>query len=243
MVSFLLWWSHGNIIHMNHPDGISNCVICLETSAGLRGEARWASGCLREVRRRAGTRFETNHNRLFLTPAPQESEELRRDRWAGGRGRLGSYHLPPRAHKKAFLLAIYTCQPTGTPGESARWRHLTLHHSLPHRGAKAPADEQEVIQRGFLCWEQVWKAARTAIKCKNAAWRAREPIRKAGFNQKQKHWPRWHRSRETQCRGRHGNLLPFSDNIASFRGGERTSWKSQKKVTAGLHPTRWIFPP
>lgn len=30
---------------ITQPNGISNCVICLETSTGLRGNARWMSSC------------------------------------------------------------------------------------------------------------------------------------------------------------------------------------------------------
>lgn len=38
-------WSRKNIILLDCPAGVSNCVICLETGAGLGGKARWMCGC------------------------------------------------------------------------------------------------------------------------------------------------------------------------------------------------------
>lgn len=128
---------------MNHPDGISNCVICLETSAGLRGKARWMSSCCREVQHCTGTCFETNHNRLLfffflLLLSTQESAEQERGERSLCWRAQESWFLSPRqcttlsashANKSLRkLLAIYTCHLTGMQERSHR-HHLTLYYS------------------------------------------------------------------------------------------------------------------
>lgn len=111
---------------MNHPNGISNCVICLETSAGLWGKARWMSSCCREVQHCTGTCLETNHNRLFF---PHRREQRGGERSLCWRAQE-SWFLSPRqcttlsashANKNLpKLLAIYTCQLTSTQEKMQR---------------------------------------------------------------------------------------------------------------------------
>lgn len=123
---------------MNHPNGISNCVICLETSAGLRGKARWMSSCCREVQHCTGTCFETNHNRLFFPHRRAQSGGERSLCWRAQE----SWFLSPRqcttlsashANKSLRkLLAIYTCHLAGMQEEmqwdqtKTTWLYITL---------------------------------------------------------------------------------------------------------------------
>lgn len=124
---------------MNHPNGISNCVICLETSAGLRGKARWMSSCCRGVQHCTGTCFETNHNRLFFPHRRAQSGGERSLCWRAQESRflsprqcttLSASHANKSLRK---LLAIYTCHLTGMR-EKTQWdhtkNHLTLYFSL-----------------------------------------------------------------------------------------------------------------
>lgn len=59
-------WSRKNIILLDCPAGVSNCVICLETGAGLGGKARWMCGCGSGGTRRCGERVQSGGDFFFL---------------------------------------------------------------------------------------------------------------------------------------------------------------------------------
>lgn len=90
--SFLRRWSRKNIILLDCPAGVSNCVICLETGAGLGGKARWTRGCGRGGTRRRGARVQSGCG-LFFPPLLRSAGERSRAPSAPGHRRLLLSHL------------------------------------------------------------------------------------------------------------------------------------------------------
>lgn len=177
---------------MNHPNSISNCVICLETSAGLRGKARWMSSCCREVQHCTGTCFETNHNRLFFPHRRAQSGGERSLCWRAQE----SWFLSPRqcttlsashANKSLRkLLAIYTCHLTGMQGENAMRSHWKppdfillcfFSYSSKNIQHEKVADEEKVI-KGYLYGERLQVTKLQALQQSvSMVWCAHKPMK------------------------------------------------------------------
>lgn len=151
---------------MNHPDGISNCVICLETSAGLGGEE--GERAVAVARCKAAQPWDPSQQPVFLLLFFHAGERRRWGAAALRRRAQASRFLSPRrcttpsAHKKTLsrTTRYLILPPTVTRAQDKlhqdpsyiTWLGAQLLF-LFHEKEKKVADEEKLIEE-CLCGER-----------------------------------------------------------------------------------------